>query len=279
MIRFAIAAFSYFAAASVAAAGDNQVKETVRLGIYAGLTDSYPESQGVMWSDRVVATVFLEAGLSYRSLEHPARRLALTLESGDIDCYLSTPQTMQLSAHKDKFIHSKLPVSVITWFIYFDHRKKWQPVWPPDDIMLKKIGKSKQSSESLRNGWRLNITQSATSDAIAIMVHSGRVDYWIDNSTGLRTLSKNLFKSKEEGFSYDPLFRRPLLVYFQKSTRGRMLLDIFNQGFMTLLSQGRYRDTYHLDDRNPARSRAVDQTLLYFLENHKQVPIQDGSGG
>ena len=246
-----------------------------RFGLYAGLTQKYPQTQGVMWSDRVVVEVFKASGIHTNLEEFPARRLALALEQNLIDGYLSSAETMQSGLHKDTFLPSGLPLSVITWFIYYDHRSNWVPVWPPDELFLSKSGKSKQSSESLKTIWHLDIGMSPSSDSIASMVNSGRLDYWIDNITGIRTLAQSPLKSEEQGFTYEPLFDRPLIIYFQDTHRGKQFRAAFNTKFKALLRSGKYRATYHANDSASGNSQSVNQTIRYYGENYPNVEFND----
>lgn len=248
-------------------------ESSLRVGIYEGLSAKFKHTNGVMWSDRVLTMVFEQAGYQIRYAEYPARRLALTLFRGDIDVYLSSAESISRSKYQTDFIRSALPVSVVTWFIYFDHRNQWQPSWPPDALMRSKIGKSRQSSESLKTHWHLQVTQSASVDAMVKMVNLARADYWVENGTGLRVLSPGLLKTPEQGFSYQPLFVRPLYIYFRKSPRGRSLANSYDQGFKILLNKGDYRRVYHIEDPNPELSDTVTQTLAYLKKHHSGMFI------
>ncbi len=165
-----------------------------------------------MWSDAVIHEVFSEQGFDIEMIEYPAKRLSLSLHKNLIDTYLGS--TKSLGNFSTDFIRSDLPVSVVDWYIYYDHRNNWTPSWPPDAVFRKKIGKSKLSSESFKNEWNLNISQSANEDSIVKMVNLGRADYWLENRTGARTLSEGLLRSSQQGFTYSVLLFRPLFVFF-----------------------------------------------------------------
>lgn len=250
-----------------------QSQPQITLGIYEGLSKKFPESKGLMWSDRILSEVYRRAGYTITLREYPARRLAMTLARGDIDVYISSEESVGRIPYQDKFIRSELPASIVTWYIYYNQRKNWVPTWPPDNFMREKIGKSRQSSESLKTHWGLQVTQSASTDAMVKMVNLGRADYWIDNRSGLRSVTPGLLKSPDQGFIYAPLFARGLYFYFQKEAQGKKLAAVFNAGFKQLLSNGKYRQSYHIGDPNPELSDTVDQSIQYFKANYPGLII------
>ncbi len=233
-----------------------------RMGIYAGYLERFSDSKGIRWSDNIAYKVFADKGLNISVTEFPAKRLALSLETGKIDTFVSSNES--LGSYADSFLRAKFPVAITTWYIYYDHTKGWVPAWPPDPIFKGKIGESQQSAESLTRLYQLNITQAAGFDAIVNMVNLGRADYWLESRVGLRLLSPNLLKTTAEGFTSRPLFRRGIYMFFQNTERGRWFKKVYDEGFEKILADGLYVKTYYKNDPDSKDTFTTNETIQFI---------------
>ncbi len=252
---------------------ENLAGQTLNFGIYQGFLKRFPETNGIRWSDTVAHAIFSAEEMNIEVKEFPPKRLALALSKGDIDIFLSSRES--LGKYADQFLQAKLPVSVVTWNIYYKDANGWEPSWPADAVFKQKIGKSQQSSESLKKTAGLKITQAGSFDAIVKMVNAGRADYWVDNRIGIRNVSPGLIKGKEEGFIYRPLFSRGLYFYFQNNDKGKALLSAFNLRFEQLLNDGLYLKTYYDNDTVSIDTNTADETLAFIRNEFPDFPIPE----
>lgn len=247
-----------------------------RYGLYAGTIDRFPNTEGIGWADSIAYEIFSQAGYTIDIITFPARRLPLMLSSNEIDSFpLSKESLDRLSGN---FLLSKYPLSVITWKIYYNNQKNWKPVWPPDDIFRQKIGKSKQSSISLKEGYGLNISQSDSFLSTIKMVNLGRVDYWIDNESGMKSFREGDRFIAQKGFVFETIFRRGLYLVFLNTERGRKLNDIFSTGVEKLIREGNFAKVFYKNDKYMLDTHTADDTMIYIQKKFPLMEIPDQLG-
>ena len=250
---------------------ETRQKNTLRLGLPAGFIDHFPLSEGVIYSHTFPYELFKEKGFTIIVREFPARRLPIALKSGQIDCILGIESLLENNTNT--MMRSRHPTSRLTWYIY--HKNTWQPNWPPDEEFRHKFGKSKDSSDSLREEYNLNVTHGPSYDSMVKMVNLGRADYWIDSGIGFRTVTPGLIKSEQENFSIKSLLKRNLYVYFNKTQRALNLLAIYNKSYMNLLQKGDYAALYYKNASNFSESTTTEDTIQFIRSTSPNLSIPD----
>ncbi|MFT5691013.1 MAG: hypothetical protein ACI92E_000338 [Oceanicoccus sp.] len=245
--------------------------ESVRFGIYAGYLGRFPDTKGIRWSDNIAHKIFTDKGMNIDIEEFPAKRLTHSLATDKIDTFVSSRES--LGQYSNVFLQAKLPASVTTWYIYYDHTKGWIPDWPPDQIFKEKIGESQQSAQSLRQFFQMDISQAAGFEAIVEMVNLGRADYWLESRIGIRSVSPDLLKSTAEGFTSRPLFSRGIYMFFQDTDRGRRLKKVYDEGLEKMLEDGLYVKTYYQYDTKKTDTFTTDETITFIRDEYPDVNI------
>lgn len=242
----------------------------VRLGVFDRLGPRYSVSEGDFWDDAIIKEAFAKQGFSIRQLEYPAKRIYLALPRNNIDAHISSVQAMAMYNHQ--YIKSSLPVMVMTWYIYFDARKPWQPTWPPDAAFVSKAGRSKVSTLTLRREG-LNITTAFSYSSVVKMVNLGRIDYWIDPDLSAQSLPQGLLKTRDEGYRYQALFERAIHLFFQATDRGQRLKNSFDTGYKTLLQNGEYLHHFYREDPDSSNNTVGVTSINYLRKNYPELQI------
>lgn len=243
----------------------------LRFGINQNFTRLFDDPEKIKWSYAIPKHVLEQAGYDVKVVFRPSLRLPVSLERNDVNLIISTEPTMR--QYSGNFIRSELPVGIVDFFIYYDLRRGWQPVWPPDATFKQKIGKSVQSALALKSLFNSNIKQAATFDAAVKMVNLGRLDYYIENSAGLSLISDGLLRSEQQGFKLEVLYTTPAFVYFRDTPVSRNILANFNRQLLTLFLQGEFSSVFYRHVDMAERQDSVKILVNYINANYKPLLI------
>ena len=267
MFRLLVAYLSVAGSAFVFAA-ENDLS-SLRIGVQEGLVKRYHSAGRMLWSHGVVAEIFGREGYDVNMIELPNRRIPYELAKNNVDCVVA--HVHGLEEYADDFLESQYPVSLITFYIYYDHRKGWNPVWPPDKVFRSKAGKSKQSSSVLKQQFDLNISWAKDFDEGVKLVNHGRIDYWLENIGGLVLLESGQIRAPEEGFTLKPIYEKSLYVYFQSSPQGKRFRRVFNKGHARLLESGELAVVFFGGEVNPREAEFINNTVKYINSHFPMV--------
>lgn len=252
-------------------------EETVRYGIRKNVVSQFPDKNGVFWSHGVSDEIFTKAGYQSKVVPRPAKRLPLSLNNDEIDIFYTTD--VGLGEFKNQFIRAKLPTAMMSFYIYYDHRKNWQPVWPPDNTFKQKIGKSVHSSIPLREHDQLNISMATSFDAPVKMVNLNRADYYIEHEGGFVSVTPGLLKIPAQGFTTKVLFLKGVYAFFQKNDKGRQLEKLYNTEQLALYKRGELGRVFFNNTPVYVGSKAVDDAVRFINDTYPQLNLPEQPSG
>ena len=258
--------FSYFESA-LADTGD----KTIHHGTYTGFKERFPDSDGIVWSESFLKVIFEQAGYTLDVKEFPAKRLPLVLQDETIDSFVSTRESLE---NNFNFLESKFPTTTLAYIIYYRKDGDWVPTWPPDATLAGKNGRSKTLPLSLVQEHKLKLDLLPTFDACIKMVNAGRVDYWLDNISGLANATPGLLQRSEE-FRFKRLFGLGLYMYFPNTERGKQLRDIYDAGIAEILKQGEFVNIYYQYDSRTRDLRAANETIKFIRDLYPDMLIPE----
>ncbi len=248
------------------------LSKRVRLGVYMSKYERFPEANGIMWADSVALSNLEKLGYQVEIIPLPARRLPKAIVANQIDIYVGS-----LDAVEDQELnltHSMLPIVVVNFFIYYDIRKNWKPTWPPNSSIRSRAGVSALSAQVLRDKYNLNLEQSKSYESSVKMVHAGRVDYWLENRGGMRSLPADTLRTRVEGFTLDALYTKPIFAITNNTAEGKKLVSYFNEQFLKLLRDRNYAKVFYSNAVNTDGFTTVNETIQYIQTHHPDLNIQ-----